>query len=354
MTVIAEISIPKDTVNDDEVLITDILFASGEKVAEGDLLLVYESSKASVEIEAPGAGFVSYRCAEGEYAVVGSLVAVLTDEAAGDEPLLRTEEPTFQAPAAQAPAPIFSQAAQLYMTKKDIAPELFVGHDMVGLDDVLSISGEVTYDDGRLPVVILGGGGHGLVLGDLVGCNTAFRLHGYLDDGKQRGDVVDGYPVLGVIPDLAAMCREQTIVALVAVGLVDPDPALRTRIFDLAESAGALLPPFVHASATVDPRATLGRGVQVHAGAVVGPEACIEDGAVINTGVVVSHHCRVGRHAHIAPGAVLAGGVTVGSGSLIGMGVTAYLGITIGNECIIENGVNLFKSVPSGKRISNN
>lgn len=351
MKLLSEITIPKDTVNDDEVLITDLLFASGDAVAEDDLLLVYETSKASVEVEAPASGFVSYRCAEGEYAAVGATVALITDESTHKGAAAKPA-PDKTRPVAHEPAPVFSEAAERYMRKKDLDPALFAGRDLVGLDDVLALKNGPACEDGRIPVVILGGGGHGLVLGDLVACNPAFRLLGYLDDGKRRGDVVDGFPVLGAIPDITRLCREHPLAVLNAVGFVDPDPTLRTRFFLLAQEAGALLPPFVHSSATVDPRATLGRGVQVHAGAVIGPEVVLEDGAMINTGAVISHHCRVGKHTHIAPGAVLAGGVTVGADSLVGMGVTAYLGISIGAGCVIENGVNLFKSVPANTRIN--
>lgn len=355
MTVHAEIFIPRDTVNDEEVLITDLFRADGAKVAKGEPLLAYESSKASVEVEAPAAGYVAYRCAEGGYVPVGGLVAVIADapDSAGDTPVRDAAPEVREGETGewrQAPDPVFSDAARRYMAHKDIAPELFAGRDLVGLDDVLATMAGTQARDGRIPAIILGGGGHGLVLADLVACCPSFRLKGYLDDGKQRGDLVDGHPVLGTIPDLAVLCRETPTAALVAVGLVDPSPALRIRVFDLAAASGALLPPFVHASATVDRRAVLGRGVQVHAGAVVGPEAVLEEGAVINSGVVISHHCRVGRHTHVAPGAILAGGVRVGAGCLVGMGVTAYIGITIGDGCVIENGMRLFRSVPAGTR----
>lgn len=352
MTVHAEIFIPRDTVNDEEVLITDLFCAEGAKVAKGEPLLAYESSKASVEVEAPAAGYVAYHCAEGGYAPVGGLVAVIADapDNAGHAPV-REAAPGEGAEAG--PGPVFSDAARRYMAHKDIGPELFAGRDLVGLDEVLATMAGPQAHDGRIPAVILGGGGHGLVLADLVACGPSFRLKGYLDDGKQRGDLVDGHPVLGAIPDLPALCRETPTAALVAVGLVDPSPALRSRVFDLAAAAGALLPPFVHASATVDRRAVLGRGVQVHAGAVIGPEAVLEEGAVINSGAVISHHCRVGRHTHVAPGAVLAGGVQVGAGCLVGMGVTAYIGITIGDGCVIENGMHLFRSIPAGTRATN-
>jgi len=353
MKILTEISIPKDTVNDDEVLITDIMYSDGEQVVKGDLLMVYESSKASVEMEATLDGYVTYMCAEGTYIPIGNVVAQITDRPQDNAPApeVMPEKATDSMPTK--PAAVFSKAAERYMSTKEIDPALFAGHDLVNLDDVLEMVGETAESDGRIPTVILGGGGHGLVLGDLVSCEAPFRLQGYLDDGKQRGDVVDGFPVLGTIPDIATLCSESPTAALIAVGLVDPDPSLRIRVFELAQSSGALLPPFVHTSATVDPRAVLGRGVQIHAGAVVGPDAILEDGVVINSGAVVSHHCRIGKHTHIAPGAILAGAVSIGGGCLVGMGVTAYLGITIGNNCVIENGADLFKSVPDGTRIGN-
>ncbi|MDD3312097.1 NeuD/PglB/VioB family sugar acetyltransferase [Pseudodesulfovibrio sp.] len=352
MNSLIEICIPKDTVNDDEVLIADLLFADGDAVAEGEAILVYETSKATVEVAAPADGRVAYRCAPGDYVPVGGVAAVIADGPAEAAP---APGPDLAAPGVADPSepglPVFSEAAERYLRAKDIDPALFAGRDMVGLADVLALeAGEDP--DGRIPLVILGGGGHGLVVGDLVAGNPSFRLLGYLDDNKPRGATVDGRPVLGRISDLDRLCREHPLAVCNAVGFVSPDPALRVRLFDRAAEAGALLPPFVHPSATVDPRAVLGRGVQVHAGAVVGPEAVLEDGAMINTKAVISHHCRVGRHTHVAPGAVLAGAVKVGEGCLIGMGVTAYLGIAIGARCVIENGAALFRSVPEGTRVA--
>jgi len=346
-----EICIPKDNVNDEEVLITDLLLDDGDAVAEGEAILVYETSKATMELTAPADGNVAYRCAPGDYVPVGGLAAVLSEGAAeaASAPALEPAAPKISE-TPEPGLPVFSEAAERYLREKDIDPALFAGRDLVGLADVLALeAGEAP--DGRIPLVILGGGGHGLVVGDLVAGNPSFRLLGYLDDNKPRGATVDGYPVLGKISDLDRLCREHPLAVCNAVGFVNPDPALRARLFDLAAGAGALLPPFVHPSAVVDPRAVLGRGVQVHAGAVVGPEAVLEDGAMINTKAVISHHCRVGRHTHVAPGAVLAGAVKVGEGCLVGMGVTAYLGITIGARCVIENGAALFRSVPGGTRV---
>jgi len=351
MNSVIEICIPKDTVNDEEVLITDLLFADGDAVAEGEALLIYETSKATVEMAAPADGRVAYRCAPGDYIPVGGLAAVLADDPADAVPAKPTAPAEAPAPAPAEAMPVFSEAAERYLRAKDIDPALFAGRDLVGLDDILALeAGEDP--DGRIPLIILGGGGHGLVVGDLVAGNPSFRLLGYLDDNKPRGTTVDGHPVLGKISDLDRLCRERPLAVCNAVGFVNPDPALRAGLFDQAAGAGALLPPFVHPSAVVDPRAVLGRGVQVHAGAVVGPEAVLEDGAMINTKAVISHHCRVGRHTHVAPGAVLAGAVTVGEGCLVGMGVTAYLGITIGARCVIENGAALFRSVPGGTRVA--
>ncbi|MBI9081322.1 MAG: hypothetical protein JEY79_16475 [Pseudodesulfovibrio sp.] len=353
MKSLIEISIPKDTVNDDEVLITDIMYADGDPVVQGDLLLVYESSKASVEIEATGNGFVAFPCREGDYVPIGNVVARITKAMTSTTPASDTKPEKPAAPAKTAPDPVFSKAAERYIAQKDLDSTLFAGRDLVNLEDVLELTGKTAKTDGRIPVVILGGGAHGLVLGDLLASNTSFRLKGYMDDALQRGDVVNGYPVLGPIPEITSQCRTGMLTVLVAVGLVNPDASLRTRIFDLAESSDALLPPFVHASANVDARASLGRGVQIHANATIGPDVILEDGVVVNTGAIISHHCRIGRHTHIAPGAILAGSVTVGCGCLVGMGVTAYLGISIGDNCVIENGTNLFKSVPAGTRLSN-
>ena len=76
------VHVPKETVSDQTVLVQSLSFANGERVEEGAIIAVLETSKAAVEVAAPVAGYVRY-CVEAETEVeVGSLLAYLAESAA--------------------------------------------------------------------------------------------------------------------------------------------------------------------------------------------------------------------------------------------------------------------------------
>lgn len=79
----------------------------------------------------------------------------------------------------------------------------------------------------------------------------------------------------------------------------------------------------LHATAVIDPSATLGQHISV------GPCAVVEAGA------------RIGDHTRIGPGAVIGAGVKIGSHCRIYPRVVLYSGTEIGNNVVIHAGVVL-------------
>ena len=80
-------------------------------------------------------------------------------------------------------------------------------------------------------------------------------------------------------------------------------------------------PPGVHATAVVDPSASLGADVHVGAHAVIEAEAEIGDGAVVGAHAVIGGASRLGARSMLRPGVVLYPGTWVGSDCLIHSGV---------------------------------
>lgn len=78
--------------------------------------------------------------------------------------------------------------------------------------------------------------------------------------------------------------------------------------------------PGIHASASVDESATLGKDAHIGANAVVGPG------------------CRIGAGCSIGPGCVLVADCTLGTGTILKANVTLCEGVSIGQRCIIHPG----------------
>jgi sugar O-acyltransferase (sialic acid O-acetyltransferase NeuD family) len=195
---------------------------------------------------------------------------------------------------------------------------------------------------------ILGAGGHGAVVADLIRCAGEHRVLGFLDDDQGlTGSTVLGLPVLGRIGELSEMPAGGDGIAFGLGG-----QAARWRFLTLARARGLAMPTLVHPHACVGAEAILGPGTVVVAGAVVNPRARIGAGCIINTSASVDHDCVLGDGVHVAPGARLAGGVVVGAGSFIGMGSSVIEGRRIGAGALVAAGAVVTRDVPDNGRVA--
>ena len=79
MKILEEIVVPQESVNDDNVIITEIPFKNGDYIHKGDIILEFETSKAITEIESKFDGYVIYFCKEGDAIKIGEVIAKIVD-----------------------------------------------------------------------------------------------------------------------------------------------------------------------------------------------------------------------------------------------------------------------------------
>lgn len=171
-------------------------------------------------------------------------------------------------------------------------------------------------------VVIIGAGGHGRVVADiLLACGMP--VHGFLDD--RAVGPVEGLPVLG--PFARALDRSFLRGRSVIVALGDGER--RVSLSQAVLQAGGTLATAVHPFAVLAGGVRVGEGSTVAAGAVLGVGARIGRFCIVNTAASVDHDCVVGDGAFLAPGARLCGGVEVGAGAFLGAGAIVLPGVRI-------------------------
>lgn len=190
--------------------------------------------------------------------------------------------------------------------------------------------------------MIVGAGGHGRVVLDILLRARLHRVVGFVDSNPAlRGRRMDGVPILGdtsVLPDLL---REGVTGAIVAIG----DNGTRRAFADEIEELGLELINAIHPSANLAHNVNVGRNVVVAAGALVCAHCQIGDSAILNTGCIIDHESMIGTAAHVCPGARLAGRVTVESGAFVGIGATILQGLRIGCEAIVGGGAVVIHDV---------
>ena len=194
-------------------------------------------------------------------------------------------------------------------------------------------------------VLILGAGGHGRVVLDILLQARSCQVLGFLDNNKDiHGRRIDGLPVFGGVDDLARVAREQKAVgAIVAIG----DNGIRRGIARQVDALDIELIRAIHPSATIARNASIGRNVVIAAGAVVCANCQIGDSVILNTGCIIDHQTMIGEGTHICPGVRVAGRVKIEPGVFVGIGATIVPSVTLGCEAIIGAGSVVLEDVPS-------
>ena len=115
--------------------------------------------------------------------------------------------------------------------------------------------------------------------------------------------------VVIVSPDDAANCPVNTLIA--------DDPyvsyAKIAKLFDPRRPPD----PGLHASACIDPTATIGRDVYIAAQVVVGPGCVIEDACSIGPGCVLMADCKLGNSSRLVANVTVCEGVRIGRRTFI-------------------------------------
>lgn len=200
-----------------------------------------------------------------------------------------------------------------------------------------------------LPIILIGSGGHALVLLDALLVAGA-KVIGLTDaDAARRGLTILGHTVLGG-DDVLERYPPGSVALANGVGST-ASTASRQRIYERLCGAGYAFARVVHPAAVIARSATVESGAQVMAGAVVQAGAHIAENSIVNTGATVDHGCRIGAHVHVAPGVTLSGDVVVGDGSHVGAGATVIQGVRIGRGSIVGAGAVVLGNVPDGAKV---
>lgn len=184
--------------------------------------------------------------------------------------------------------------------------------------------------DEKCKVIIVGAGGHGKVVADIIKLNGDEVL-GYLDD--KNPDELPEYNILGT----TKLLGKRDCYYFVAVGNCE----VRERLM----SAKVKWYTAIHPSAVIANDTTIGDGSCVMANAVINSGTKIGMGVIVNTAASIDHDCIINEYVHVAPGVHISGTVTVGKCTWIGVGSTISNNLAIANNCLIGAGTLVIKDI---------
>jgi len=186
------------------------------------------------------------------------------------------------------------------------------------------------------PVVIMGAGGHALVLIEILRRLNATILGATTIHSEEQESIL-GVPIIGGDENIRRWSPSE-IVLVNANGMVATGRTSRVVCATQMRSLGYVFRSVIDPWALVSESANLGEGCQVMAGAIIQANVTIGPDTIINTGAKIDHDCYIARDCHICPGATLTGGVNVGKGSVLSAGVVVVPEISIRENSFIKAG----------------
>lgn len=189
----------------------------------------------------------------------------------------------------------------------------------------------------KLPIIIVGAGGHAAVVADALLASGETVL-GFTDsDPVKHGGTLCGLPVLGADDDVLRGRDVDHLLLANGIGGVRTD-GVRRKVQRRLEALGWRFASVRHPRSVVSAHATLAPGTQVLAGAIVQAGAGLGEGCIANTAAVIEHDTLLGEFVHVAPGAVVCGEVRIGEHSHVGAGAIVRQSLSLGPRTLVAAG----------------
>jgi|SRR3990170_5438116 len=195
----------------------------------------------------------------------------------------------------------------------------------------------------KLPVIIIGGGGHAKVLIEALRLN-GIKIIGIIEaEPSFVGKQVLGITVIGN-NDMISKYKPTDVELVNGIGSVSL-PLKRKAIFERFKSLGFMFAKVIHPSAIIASDVFIGEGAQIMAGTIIQPESRIGCNTIVNTKVSVDHDCIIGDHTHLAPGVTLSGRVKIGNETHVGIGANLIQGVKVGRSVVIGAGALVLNDI---------
>ena len=347
-------------VNDDSYMVLEVLREAGSYVQAGDLVLVLDSSKASIDIESDFSGYFYPLVKHGSEVqaneslfVVGDnkLRSADLDQIKADSRLTENAVTTAAKEAAKVTDPARRLIAKFGLSLEDFQEDIITESVVLGKVDKTSeefrMSGYSPNQNCLKRIAFIGaGGGFTQCLDVALKMKQWVPTAIYDNTASLLGQKVHGVPVAGssTIDDVLEGYQNGLFDEVIVT--VSSNLNFRRTIFGQLQEKNIPIATLVHPDASIGIDAHIGVGSVVFAQVTIGPCAKLGDNTFVSAMCNIEHHCCVGDHCTFGPGVIFSGSVHVGHSVKFGTGIFIEPRLQIGSGSIIASGCNIQKQVP--------
>jgi len=193
----------------------------------------------------------------------------------------------------------------------------------------------------------MGGGGDGMIIAEsalvAAAAGASFKVRGFLDDNRDRGDLIYGLPVIGKLEDWPSFSQETVFIPalhniserrsrlkrIISLGVplerwitVQHPQAIVAR--DVSVGRGTYIGPF----SVIEPSARISNFVCIRSGAYISHETVVEDFSFIGANSTIAGRSIIGRGTHIGPNSVIRDRIAIAEFTIVGIGAVVTKSVT--------------------------
>lgn len=195
-------------------------------------------------------------------------------------------------------------------------------------------------------IAIFGVGGFGrevlTLIKDINKIKPTYNIVGFFDDGHEKSEIVNSYPVLGKTEELNAWPTE--ICIAISIG----NPEIKKRVIDKISNPNVSCPTLIHPNVVIGDSeyVRIGQGCIICAGNIITTNIEIGDFVILNLCCTVGHDTVIKDYAAFMPSCNISGEVLIEEGVYCGTGVKIINQTSIGEYATIGAGAVVTKPIP--------
>ena len=194
-------------------------------------------------------------------------------------------------------------------------------------------------------IAIIGAGGFGREVKTIIDAinkiEPTYNFVGYYDDGFEKGDIINTFPILGGVADINSLVEQTAIV--IAIG----DPKTKYAIFKKIENNKIDFPNIIHPNVLIsDDFVELGIGNIITAACIITCNIVIKDFVILNLMCTVGHDTTISSYCSFMPSVNISGEVLIHERVYVGTGAKIINQLEIGENTIVGAGAVVSKSLP--------
>lgn len=164
-------------------------------------------------------------------------------------------------------------------------------------------------------IIIVGAGGHGKVIYDVLKSQENLKVVGFMDSNTQIGTkVIDDCEVILSQEEISKVI-DFADSFVVAIG----NNVIRTNLFNE-------LKQYINPVSVIHPSVIIGSDVSIEGGTVILTNVVINRGthigenSIINSGTIIDHDCIIGKNVHLSIGTLVGSNTKIVDNSFTGIG----------------------------------